>query len=132
MSTNFFLPVRVYYEDTDAEGVVYYANYLKFFERARSEWLRERGVELDTMLTSDGVVFVVVEANVRYRAPARYNDVLQVSADVSRAGAAQLVFEQAAVRDGTALTEATVRVACVAHDDFAPRRIPEWVRERLT
>ena len=130
---NFFWPVRVYYEDTDAEGVVYYANYLKYFERARSEWLRACGVELDVMLERDGVMFVVVEAGIRYLAPARYNDELRVTARARAKGAAQMVFEQTATRraDSRDVTSGTIRVACVAHSNFAPRRIPKWVRERL-
>lgn len=129
----FHLPVRVYYEDTDAEGVVYYANYLKYFERARTEWLRARDVDLAALQAGDGVVFVVADAVVKYRRPARLNDLLQVTAEVARPGAAQLRFEQAAVRedDGEVLCEATFRVACVAHGDFLPRRIPKWVQEKI-
>lgn len=133
MGEAFVWPVRVYYEDTDAEGVVYYANYLKFFERARTEWLRARRVDLDTLQRDDGVVFVVAETNVRYLAPARFNDELRVSAEVERASAVQLWFRQHIRRahDNELVCSATVRVASVAHPSFRPARLPAWVRERL-
>ena len=130
----FSWPVRVYYEDTDAEGVVYYANYLKFFERARTEWLRARDVDLALLQRQDGVVFVVVEAHVRYVQAARFNDLLRVSAAVERGSAAQMHFAQQIRRadDNELVCTATVRVACVAHATFRPARLPTWVREKLS
>ncbi len=91
-------PVRVYYEDTDSGGVVYYANYLKFMERARSEWLRSLGVEQDILLASEGVIFAVRSAHMEYLKPARFNDMLSVSVAVEQRGRASIVFEQQVMR----------------------------------
>ena len=91
----FVWPVRVYWEDTDAGGVVYYANYLKFLERARSEWLRSRGWEQDRLREEQGVVFVVRRAEIDYLAPARYNDQLDVRCTPTELGRATLVVAQA-------------------------------------
>lgn len=126
-------PIRVYYEDTDAEGVVYYANYLKFFERARTEWLRACGVDLLKMQQRDGLVFVVTSAQINYRRPARLNDKLLVGVSVHNARAASMTFEQRAVRDeeSEALCTASIDVACVSHETFSPRRVPAWVQERI-
>lgn len=133
MKTKFIWPVRVYYEDTDAEGVVYYANYLKFFERARTEWLRASGVDLTQLQRRDGVVFVVAEANVHYRSAARLNDTLDVSAGLDHLKGAQMTFVQRATIAGEnkVACEATFRVACVDHGGFVPRRVPKWVQEKL-
>lgn len=130
---NFFWPIRVYYEDTDAEGVVYYANYLKFFERARTEWLRACGVDLVALQQSDAVVFVVAKAEINYRRPARLNDELLVEVEVRNARAATMDFVQRAVRadDNTELCTATIHAACVSHETFTPRRVPNWVREKM-
>ena len=91
-------PVRVYYEDTDSGGVVYYANYLKFMERARSEWLRSLGVEQDILLASEGVIFAVRSAHMEYLKSARFNDMLYVSVAVERRGRASITFEQRVTR----------------------------------
>ncbi|MFK8014688.1 MAG: tol-pal system-associated acyl-CoA thioesterase [Gammaproteobacteria bacterium] len=131
---NFFWPVRVYYEDTDAEGVVYYANYLRFFERARTEWLRSLDVDLTTMQARDNKVFVVARAEVDYRRPARLNDELNIEVNVRDPRAASLTFEQRAVRaaDSEVLCEGRFLVACVSHQAFSPRRVPGWVKEKIS
>lgn len=130
---DFFWPVRVYYEDTDAEGVVYYANYLRFFERARTEWLRACHVDLAQLQTRDNCIFVVASANVDFKRPARLNDMLSISVDVSDLKAASLVFHQAAVDAASSreICRAHIHVACVAADGFRPRRIPGEVREKM-
>jgi acyl-CoA thioester hydrolase len=124
----FLWPVRVYYEDTDAGGVVYYANYLKFMERARSEWLRSLGFELDRLAATDGVLFAIRDVAVSYRRPARLNAQLLVSASLTEHSGASLIFEQqvlAVEPPGTLLCSGRVRVVCVDVETFRPRAIPE-------
>lgn len=127
----FTWPVRVYWEDTDAGGVVYYANYLKFLERARSEWLRARGFEQDALRDEAGVLFVVRRVEIDYLAPARFNDALEVTVRLEDAGRARLVVRQELVRDGARLAEAVVTLACVAAVNFKPARIPLPILEAL-
>ncbi|HHJ13219.1 MAG TPA: tol-pal system-associated acyl-CoA thioesterase [Gammaproteobacteria bacterium] len=129
----FIWPIRVYYEDTDSGGVVYHANYLRFMERARTECLRARGFEQDRLREEQGVLFTVHSMNVRYRAPARFNDRLEVSARISALGRARLDFYQEIRRPGESriLCEAEVRVACVDAAHFRPRAIPQPVKEAL-
>lgn len=128
----FRLPVRVYIEDTDAGGIVYYVNYLKFMERARTEWLRSLGFEHYTLLGED-FLFVVRHAAVDYRRPARIDDELEVSAAVERAGRASLDFRQEVIRhvDGEVLAGARVEVACVSRATLAPRAMPTAIREAV-
>lgn len=120
----FVWPVRVYWEDTDAGGVVYYANYLKFLERARSEWLRALGFEQDALRDADGVVFVVRRVEIDYLAPARFNDRLDVSVELAGLGRASLEIEQAILRGPTRLASARVKLACVDALRFKPVKIP--------
>lgn len=131
MNKKFIWPIRVYYEDTDLGGVVYYANYLKFLERARTEWLRARHVEQDELLAEHGVVFVIVEAHIRYHLPARFNEVLDVGVEVSEASRAQIAFEQTIHRGESLLVGGMVRAACVDAENFRARRIPSDIVERL-
>jgi len=126
----FALPVRVYYEDTDSGGVVYYANYLKFMERARTEWLRSHGFEQDTLVRDLNVIFVVRKVLVEYRRPARFNDLLQVTVRQADPGRSRIVFTQTVERDEV-LADGTVEVACVAADTFRPAPIPALIKERL-
>ncbi len=125
--------VRVYYEDTDAGGVVYYANYLKYFERARTEWLRALGFEQDDLRRRHGIVFTVRRACIDYHRPAYFNDVLTITAALARQGRAGLDFLHEARRDGDAqpCTSGEVRVACVSLDDMRPARIPAEVMEKI-
>lgn len=122
----FVWPVRVYYEDTDSGGVVYYANYLKFMERARTEWLRARGVEQDALSHERRLVFAVRALSVDYHRPARFNDLLAVSSRVVEVRGASILFEQTVQRDPSAevLCDARVRVACIDADTFRVRRLP--------
>lgn len=126
-------PVRVYYEDTDAEGVVYFANYLRFMERGRTEWLRERGVEQDRLRAARGLCFVVTETDVRFRRPARFNDQLLVCSRMTDFGRARFGLEQNIHRAGDRelLVASRCTAACVDADQFRPRRIPDVLRSAL-
>lgn len=125
------LTLRIYWEDTDGGGVVYYANYLKFFERARTEWLRSLGVQQGALQAESGAIFVVAEANVRYLAPARLDDEVVVSVKVVERGQASLRIEQQAWRGNTLLAQGWVRVGCVDAVTLRPRRIPMAVLGKL-
>ena len=123
--------IRIYWEDTDAGGVVYYANYLKFFERARTEWLRALGVEQQPLQAQTDVMFVVADTQVRYLAPAKLDDLLTVSVVVLELGAASLQLQQQAWRGDTLLVQARIRIGCVDAQTFRPRRIPAQVLDAL-
>lgn len=125
------LTLRVYWEDTDAGGVVFYANYLKFFERARTEWLRSKGIGQRALQDETGLIFVVADVSLRYLAPARLDDLLTVSVEVLEAGAASLTLRQQAWFGDTLLTEGRVRVGCVQADSLRPARIPANVRQAI-
>ncbi len=127
--STFDWPVRVYWEDTDAGGVVYYANYLKFLERARTEWLSHLGLEQDQMARDAGVVFVVRRVEADYLMPARFNDRLLVRCRLIELGRASLSMEQQVTRGDQALLKATVKVACVQQTGFRPARIPDLVNQ---
>ncbi|MGB1109541.1 MAG: tol-pal system-associated acyl-CoA thioesterase [Gammaproteobacteria bacterium] len=131
MST-FEFPVRVYYEDTDSGGVVYYANYLKFMERARTEWLRSLGFEQDALKEQTGVVFAVRALEVDYRRAARLDDALTVSATVESVGKASLGFEQEVKRGDELLVSARVRIACVDLQRFRPAAIPDEILSKIS
>jgi acyl-CoA thioester hydrolase len=124
-SRDFTIPIRIYWEDTDAGGVVYHANYLRFLERARSDYLRNLGIEQERLRRDNGVVFVLRDVTLRFVKPAKLDDVVNVSAVLTRRRGASLTFQQTIERDGVLLVEATVRAACVGADDFRPRAIPE-------
>ncbi|MES9825962.1 MAG: tol-pal system-associated acyl-CoA thioesterase [Candidatus Thiodiazotropha endolucinida] len=123
----FVWPIRVYYEDTDAGGVVYYANYLKFMERARTEWLRSLGFEQDLLLQQDGIIFAVRQVELGYHAPARFNDNLEVIARLSQKGRASLTFFQEVVRpsDSQLLCRGTIKIACVNMETMRATPIPK-------
>ena len=127
----FSFPVRVYYEDTDAAGVVYYANYLKFMERARTEWLAALGFPLAAFEREHRVAFVVHRAEIDFRAPARLNDTLAVTVEVVDRRAARLIARQHVLRDGVLLTAARVTLACVDTSRWRPTRMPEPLMQRL-
>jgi len=124
-------PVRVYWEDTDAGGVVFYANYLKYFERARTEWLRHLGFGQQALLDATGAIFVVTDTQLRYRAPARLDDLLDVTVDLRQHGRATLEIAQQAWRGADLLAEGDIRIGCVDQGTFKPRRIPTALLERL-
>ncbi|HEY9145709.1 MAG TPA: tol-pal system-associated acyl-CoA thioesterase [Thiobacillus sp.] len=127
----FVWPVRVYWEDTDAGGVVYYANYLKFMERARSEWLRSFGFEQDVLREEAGVVFVVRRVEIDYLSPARFNEQLEVSVNLHEMGRASLSVRQELMRGSDRLAEAVVTLACVDAARFKPVKIPEPLLQAL-
>ena len=127
------LEVRVYYEDTDSGGVVYYANYLKFIERGRSEFLREMGFEQDQLIKHQGVVFAVKSLQAEYLFPARFNDLLEVHTKVKKSRRASLIFSQK-IRDlkqNKVLFEAQVTVACLDVQNFKPCAIPSDILEKI-
>lgn len=123
--------VRVYWEDTDAGGVVYYANYLKFMERARTEWLRALGVHQQALREHEGVQFVVADVQVRYLAPAKLDDVLTVTVSVAEQGRASMLLEQQVWCVDKLLVEGRVRVGCVDAQTLTPKRMPSSVLDAL-
>lgn len=148
-AAEFWWPVRVYYEDTDNGGVVYYANFLKFMERARTEWLRSLGLEQDKLVTEQGIIFAVRSAQVDYLKPARFNQLLSVSAEVMETGRASMTFNQEvivsnnngetttkgvediAVKSGEVLCRGKFKIACLDAKTMKPRAIPEPIREEI-
>jgi acyl-CoA thioester hydrolase len=127
----FSIPTRVYWEDTDAGGVVYHAQYLAFLERARTEWLRARGYGQDILRGEHNLVFAVRAMRIDFRKPARLDDALEVSVALRECRRASLVVVQAIDRDGTRLLDAEVRVAALGASDFLPRAIPATLYEVL-
>jgi acyl-CoA thioester hydrolase len=127
----FSWPARVYYEDTDAAGVVYYANYLKYMERARTEWLRDVGFEQRDLARQHGVVFVVRSAAIEYLVPARFDDELQVTVELINVGAGQIDLVQRVVRGDALLVKAAVKLACVALATMRATRIPQPLATRI-
>jgi acyl-CoA thioester hydrolase len=121
----FIWPIRVYWEDTDAGGVVYHASYLRFLERARSEWLRALGYAQDALRDREGVVFVVRAMRLEFLRPARLDDELVVSVALDERRRASLLMRQSIHCGHTSLVDAEVKVACVAATDFRPRAVPE-------
>ena len=142
----FAWPARVYWEDTDGGSVVYYANYLRYLERARTEWLRAHGFSQRELAEGPGVVFTVVSLNIEYKRPARLDDELVVTCEPRAEGAASLTFEQRILRVGAApgactgaaleppelLVVAAVRVACVDAASYRPRRLPDFIINALS
>ena len=134
----FHWPCRVYYEDTDSGGVVYYANYLKYMERARTEWLRSFGLEQDKLIKDQGVIFAVRSVNVDYLKPARFNQLLSVSAEIFEFGKASITFSQEVSVDnssvdspGEVLCQGQIKIACLDAISMKPQAIPQIVRDAL-
>lgn len=127
----FELAVRVYYEDTDAAGVVYYANYLRYMERARTEWLAALGMELSLLEREHRVAFVVHRVDIEYLRPARLGDRLLVGVRPIEHGRSRLVLEQRVMRNNEPLTRARVTLACLDPVQWRPARIPGTLLERL-
>lgn len=122
--------LRIYYEDTDHGGVVYYANYLKFMERARTEFMRGFGIELDKLQSDADVLFAVTEAHVHYRQPARFNDALSVYSELTLAHGARLTFKQTVMRGSEILVDGNIKLACMDTHGRA-RRIPRDVLNKI-
>lgn len=135
MKPVFSFPIRIYWEDTDAGGIVFYANYLKFFERARTEWLRSLGVEQQSLKDESGGMFVVSETQLKYFSPARLDDLLEVTAQTSESGRASLVLTQQAwlnvAGQRKLLAEGTIRIGWVDSQTMKPGRIPAKILEVL-
>ena len=125
------LSIRVYYEDTDAGGVVYYANYLKFFERGRTEWLRALGMDQYSLAQQEQMMFVVTHADIAYRQPARLDDHILVRTAVSELGGSTLRFSQQALRDDTLLASAEIRICAVDTRSLKPTRLSPSLRDLL-
>ena len=133
--SDYVWPTRVYWEDTDAGGVVYYANYLRFLERARTEWLRAHGFTQSALALDPGVLFSVVEVNIKYLKPARLDDLLLISCAAALDGAASMAFTQSihrGVENGVLLAQAQVRVACVSASTFRARRLPPAILREIS
>ncbi len=139
---SFQLPIRVYYEDTDAGGVVYHSNYINFFERARTEWLRNLGFEQDQLISKHQVIFVVRALNCEYLKPALFNDELFVTVDIRELGKTSVVFKQQVLRttkdeekskhgDHIILAEGNVTVVIVDSVTFRPKRLPSFLLEKI-
>jgi acyl-CoA thioester hydrolase len=131
VADGFHWPVRVYYEDTDAGGIVFYANYLKFFERARTEWLRACGIDQTRLAEETGALFVVRRTALEYSAPARLDDLVLTVSRVERLGRASVDFIQEAWREGTLLASGSIRVGCVERTGLRPMATPPPVLAAL-
>ena len=132
--SGFTWQVRVYYEDTDSGGVVYYANYLRFMERARTEWMRALGFEQDRLIREEGILFAVRSANVEFLRPARFNDLLSVGLDVVHRGRASLTFSQTIAQcadEQVPLCSGEVKIACLEAASFRPRPIPDYILKEI-
>lgn len=127
----FSLPIRIYIEDTDVGGIVYYVNYLKFMERARTEFMRQQGFAKAAM-GDDGLIMVVHSANIQYRSPARLDDEVRVTASILRCARSYIVFSQQVFRGDKLLCEAEVKVACVQQDSMKPTALPQQIKDALT
>ena len=130
----FIWKARVYYEDTDSGGVVYYANYLKFLERARTEWLRSFGIQQDTLAQQDGLIFAVRSVQLEYVKPAKFNDLLDISVAISQAGKASLTFDQTvrqAEGEKQLLCAGKVQIACLSADTLRPKALPEKISREI-
>lgn len=131
MPSVFSWTVRVYYEDTDAGGIVFYANYLKFFERARTEWLRALGVSQHEMREQHGVIFVVKNASIDYHAPAKLDDVITLTLSIEKLGRASVQFVQQAYCGAQLLASARVKVGCVDQAAAKPRPLPDAIAAKM-
>ena len=129
---NMFLwPIRVYYEDTDAGGVVYHTNYIKFMERARTEWLRHLGVEQDELRENNGVIFAVRSVQVDYFLPAKFNDELLISSEVIKKGKASIIIGQEIIKNSAVLCKGVIKVASLDGKSFKPKVMSDSLYEKL-
>ncbi|MCH9696492.1 MAG: tol-pal system-associated acyl-CoA thioesterase [Gammaproteobacteria bacterium] len=132
---HFQWPIRVYYEDTDAGGVVYHANYLRYFERARSEWLRQYGFEQDQLRDQHNIVFAVKSINIEYQSPALFNQALIVDTIISSYRGASITFKQSIINPDTeptqVLCQAQIVIVCIDIDAFRPCSLPDSIKTEL-
>ena len=131
VTKEFSWPVRVYYEDTDSGGVVYYANYLKFMERGRTEWLRDLGFEQDHLIEQQKLIFAVRSIAVDYHKPARFNDALRVTVTVEKLGRVSIEFRQTIKRGTEILCEGLVRLASLDSEKLRPKALPKEIAEKI-
>jgi acyl-CoA thioester hydrolase len=127
----FSFPVRIYFEDTDSGGVVYHSNYLKFMERARTEWLRSVGIDQHHLKYHAHIMFVVHRIDIQYKLPARFNDDLVVKSELLEIGSSKIEFRQMIYRDEEMLIDADVDIACIDSEKFKPVRIPSTVKQTM-
>jgi len=130
LSHDFSIPIRVYIEDTDAGGIVFYVNYLKYMERSRTELLRQLGLPKPAVL-EEGMILVVASANIRYRRPAKLDDCLDVSAKITKLAKSYMVFEQKVFCDGVCLAEADIKVACVKRESMKACAFPDRIAQMI-
>jgi len=128
MLNNFFATYRIYFEDTDAGGVVYYANYLKFFERARTDFLRALNISQSELAAMENLVFVVRKCQIEYISPAKLDDLVKVTVAVKEIHAASIVMQQEIKRSDKILSTLNVEIVCVAADNFRPKKIPTNIK----
>ncbi|MDH5191930.1 MAG: tol-pal system-associated acyl-CoA thioesterase [Gammaproteobacteria bacterium] len=131
--SEFIWPIRVYYEDTDSGGVVYYANYLKFMERARTECLRSVGFEQDVLREKDGIIFAVRSVSIDYLKPARFNNLLNVVSKITKCGHASMTFKQDIKIEGEqdVLCSAEIKIACLDSNNLRPCPIPAFIMKEI-
>ena len=129
--TNQTFPYRIYYEDTDAGGVVYYANYLKFFERARTDFLRVLKISQSELAAKENLIFVVKRCEIDYISPAKLDDLIEVSVEVTEVRPASIVMQQEIKKSDKILSRLKVEIVCVAADNFKPNKIPQLIKTIL-
>jgi len=127
----FSLPVRIYFEDTDSSGVVYHSNYLKFMERARTEWLRSIGIDQRHLKQDNHIMFVVHRIDIQFKLPARFNDDLIVKSELRDIGSSKIEFRQMIYRNDEMLIDASVDIACIDSEKFKPVRIPPTIKQTM-
>ena len=127
----FSLPVRIYFEDTDSGGVVYHSNYLKFMERARTEWLRSIGIDQRHLKQDHQIMFVVHRIDIQFKLPARFNDELIVKSELKDIGSSKIEFRQMIYRNDEMLIDASVDIACIDSEKFKPVRIPPTIKQAM-
>ena len=127
----FSFPVRIYFEDTDSGGVVYHSNYLKFMERARTEWLRSLGIDQRQLKHNEHIMFVVHRINIQFKFPARFNDDLIVKSELIDVGSSKVEFRQMIYKHNEMLIDANVDIACIDSEKFKPVRIPSTIKQTM-
>jgi len=123
--------VRVYFEDTDSGGVVYHSNYLKFMERARTEWLRSLNLNQADLKKKDKIMFVVTKVNIDYKKAAQFNDALDIETSVDNIGASKVDLTQNIMKNSELYTSAKVSIACIHSETFKPQRIPKLIKQQM-
>jgi acyl-CoA thioester hydrolase len=123
--------VRIYFEDTDSGGVVYHSNYLKFMERARTEWLRSLQINQAELKKKDKIMFVVANVNIDYKKAARFNDQLDIETSIDKIGASRVDLTQNIMKNSDLYTSAKVNIACIHSETFKPQRIPKLIKQQM-